>query len=425
MRCKPRSVLCQTLCLFTTLLLTVGTTANACSVPVFRYALERWRSDPYPVLVFHRGPLTDAQQAQIAILEPAGLAGDLFSNVSVERVDLETLPADTPKGRFLHQLWKQQNSPTLPHVVVNYPIPNTFPVWSGPLADFGKERARQLLDSPRRREIADRILKGGTGVFLLLESGKPEQDKAAAEIIKRELAKLEKSLKLPELDQQDIDNGLISVDPESLSISFSMLTVSRDDPAEQLLIRMLMGCDPLIGDLREYKDEPMVFPVFGRGRVLYTLVGKGINTENMAEACGHLVQSCTCEIKEQNPGMDLLMSIDWDNLIDFTETKEQVLPPLAGLSQFQAADASQPKADQTGTADDSGTADAQAADASTDANPASGQVAAAVPTVATAPPTTPRDSMSPASLSNNLLTIGGISLLLVFVASLLIIVRRG
>jgi len=414
MRCKPRSVLCATLFLFT-----VSMSAWACSVPVFRYALERWRSDPYPVIVFHRGPLSDEQQSHIAVLEPAGLAGDLFSNVSVERVDLDMLPADTPKGRFLHQLWQQQNSPKLPHVIINYPIPNAFPVWSGSLTDFGKNQARQLLDSPRRREIADRILKGGTGVFVLLESGHPEQDKSAAEIIKRELAKLEKSLKLPELDQQDIDNGLISVDPESLSISFSLLTVSRDDPAEQLLIRMLMGCDPLIGDLREYKDEPMVFPVFGRGRVLYTLVGKGINTENMAEACGHLVQSCTCEIKEQNPGMDLLMSIDWDNLIDYSETKEQVLPPLAGLSQFQSADASQPKDDQHDETD------GQAADTKTDNNPATAQIAAAVPTVATSQPTTPGDSVSPASLSTNLLTIGGISLLLVFVASLLIIVRRG
>ncbi|MEO1995184.1 MAG: hypothetical protein ABGZ17_07910, partial [Planctomycetaceae bacterium] len=287
---KHRSVLYTTLLLFT-----VTLSATACSVPVFRFALERWKSDPYPVIVFHRGPLTDEQQSTVAILAPAGLAGDLFSNVSLERVDLDTLPADSPQGRYLHELWKQQDSQTLPHVVVNFPIPNAFPVWSGPLADFAKLPAKQLLDSPQRRVIADRILKGATGVFLLLESGDPAKDRAAADLITAELAKLEKSLKLPELDQQDIDNGLISVDPASLKIAFSLVTVSREDSAEQLLVRMLMGCDPLIGNLREYKDEPMVFPVFGRGRVLYTLVGKGINTENMAEACGHLVQSCTCE----------------------------------------------------------------------------------------------------------------------------------
>ena len=32
--------------------------AQACSVPVFRYALEQWRPDPFPVVVFHKGELT-------------------------------------------------------------------------------------------------------------------------------------------------------------------------------------------------------------------------------------------------------------------------------------------------------------------------------------------------------------------------------
>jgi hypothetical protein len=33
----------------------------ACSVPVFRYALEKWPADAYLTTVFHRGPLTAAQ----------------------------------------------------------------------------------------------------------------------------------------------------------------------------------------------------------------------------------------------------------------------------------------------------------------------------------------------------------------------------
>ena len=39
-------------------LVLVAVVAEACSVPVFRYALERWQADPYEVFVFHRGPLT-------------------------------------------------------------------------------------------------------------------------------------------------------------------------------------------------------------------------------------------------------------------------------------------------------------------------------------------------------------------------------
>ena len=34
---------------------------QACSIPVFRYALERWAADLFEVSVFYEGPLPDAQ----------------------------------------------------------------------------------------------------------------------------------------------------------------------------------------------------------------------------------------------------------------------------------------------------------------------------------------------------------------------------
>ena len=37
--------------------------AIACSVPVFRYALEHWQPDPYVVCVFQAGELTDDLQS--------------------------------------------------------------------------------------------------------------------------------------------------------------------------------------------------------------------------------------------------------------------------------------------------------------------------------------------------------------------------
>ena len=38
--------------------------AQACSVPVFRYALERWPADAYRLVIFHNGPLSAEQQAE-------------------------------------------------------------------------------------------------------------------------------------------------------------------------------------------------------------------------------------------------------------------------------------------------------------------------------------------------------------------------
>ena len=50
-----------------------ATPSWACSVPVYRYALERWWPDPYEVIVFHRGELTEQQQAILKDLTPEAL----------------------------------------------------------------------------------------------------------------------------------------------------------------------------------------------------------------------------------------------------------------------------------------------------------------------------------------------------------------
>ena len=54
------------------MVLTIFSAAHACNVPVFRFALERWRPDPYRLTVFHRGPLADAERALIGRWFEAG-----------------------------------------------------------------------------------------------------------------------------------------------------------------------------------------------------------------------------------------------------------------------------------------------------------------------------------------------------------------
>ena len=83
--------------------------------------------------------------------------------------------------------------------------------------------------------------------------------------------------------------------------------MSRTDPAEKLLVETLLSTEP---DLRG-RDEPMAFPVFGRGRVLYALVGAGVNAENVRHTLDFLVGGCSCTIKRENPGVDLLLTADW------------------------------------------------------------------------------------------------------------------
>lgn len=51
------------------LLALLAARADACTVPVFRYALERWPADDYEAVVFHRGPLDEESRALIAAFE--------------------------------------------------------------------------------------------------------------------------------------------------------------------------------------------------------------------------------------------------------------------------------------------------------------------------------------------------------------------
>ena len=75
----------------------------------------------------------------------------------------------------------------------------------------------------------------------------------------------------------------------------------------------------------------MVFPIFGRGRVLYALVGKGIRADNLGEAARFLIGSCSCQIKEQNPGVDLILSADWKKLLKTDKLLDEELPKLSDI----------------------------------------------------------------------------------------------
>ncbi len=329
-------------------------TLQACSVPVFRYALERWPNDPYEAFVFHRGELSADQQALVDKLGADGLAGQLSANIRPHLINLD----DDPEPQLV-ELWEEQNVDTLPWIVVKYPRITRLQAnaCSLPLED---SELRRLLDSPVRQEIARKLIDGETSVWLFLDSGDAQQDDPAFELLKQELAKLELSLKLPEIAEEDIAQGLVSVDPEELQIGFSAIRLSRDNPAEKYFIDMLLGSEPEVPDLPSLREvnEPMAFPMFGRGRALYALVGAGINEEMVKDAGSHLTGPCTCTVKEQNPGTDMLTAVAWDQLVQPATEVDMVLPPLSGLSSYSQVDEPQDAATQVAVANVSEITDA-------------------------------------------------------------------
>ena len=294
---------------------------EGCSVPVFRYALERWVPDSYNVFIFHRGGLSVEQQGLVDRLNSKSMskAGDV--NLSLTRIDV----ADSMEPESM-ELWEAQGTQSLPWMMVSFPWKRFAPdsLWSGPMT---KDSVDRLLDSPVRREVARRLLQGDSAVWVLLESGDSAKDEAAMERLNARLKHLESTLELPVLNPEDIEEGLISIKEDQLKIGFSTIRLSRDDPYETFFVRNLLGSED---DLTEY-DEPIAFPIFGRGRVLYGLIGAGIAPDVIDDASLFLTGACSCEVKEQNPGVDLLMSVGWDRLITTQYDIDRELPPLSGF----------------------------------------------------------------------------------------------
>lgn len=290
--------------------------AYACSVPVFRYALEHWSADPYQITVFHRGALSDEQKAL--------LKTDELANASVRTVDLAGEPLDD-----MRELWQQQKTETLPWVVVRYPTSSGIRITltNGPLS---AATMKPLIDSPSRQQIVERLAEGQSAIWVLVESGDKTKDDAAAAILEKRLEYLRGVLELPKLDEQDIANGLVSIKEEDLRLEFSVLRLSREDEAEKAFVQMLVNSEKDLASVR----EPMVFPVFGRGRALYALVGPGIRHDTIDEAASFLIGKCSCQVKERNPGVDLLMRADWANLIKTSPEVARDLPTVAELNKF-------------------------------------------------------------------------------------------
>ncbi|MEQ9408277.1 MAG: hypothetical protein RIK87_11150 [Fuerstiella sp.] len=314
----------------TTLIVAVtASVAIACSVPVFRYALEHWRPDPYVLFVFTEDEPNKETQEILDTLQVQDQPGQPIANLAVRVVNLKQ-----QTDPITQQIRQAHPSDSLPWAVLQTPAkwgpPQT--VWQGELT---AANAARILQSPARSTISRRLVDGESVVWVLLECGREEEDEAAFSTLTSELARLQTKLKLPEIASEDL--GDLSVDPDALKIAFSAIRIARDDPQEQVFVDMLLRVEPDLLD-EDVTRLPLAFPIFGRGRALYALAGKGIAGDVIEEACQFLTGACQCTVKAQNPGVDLLLNVNWDDVVVPTKPIDDDLPPLAGFSGFAAAE---------------------------------------------------------------------------------------
>lgn len=274
---------------------------EACQVPVFRYAFERWNSDAYEIVVLANDDVSQELDAMVEVMKRKA-TGNANAKVTLtslaelsakKRAAIESLSSTTRPVRMA--LFYPANASGLRDKLVD-------------ILPAKPDSIATLFDSPKRSEVTSRLSNGESAVWLFLPGKDTERSDRALKRLELALLASESRVKLPALDEIDVSKSEVQEQVSRLRVDFSALALSRSDPAEQWLISMLLKSEDDLAEL----DEPMAFPVFGRGRVLYALVGDGINEENIFQACQFIVGPCSCQVKAQNPGFDLLIRYDWE-----------------------------------------------------------------------------------------------------------------
>jgi len=272
-----------------------GSTLPACTIPVFRYALDRWEADPFHLIV----PIAWARQPENAAVMSL-LRAEAVANLELkEKTDAA---APTPQLFFPRDL--------------------EHSLWPG---TWDQTTVRSMLESPARRALAERILSGESVVWVMIDSGKADDDKATAERVEKRLRYLEQAAGLPPQDPNDPDSQLGPGPP--LKLKFSLLRVARDKAEELPFCHMLAG--PEGGKLLQ-GGETLLAPVFGRGRVLGAWKADEMDDTAIEDACLFLAGRCSCRVKNQSPGWDVLMRLDWAAALQkATPVAAGTVPPAA------------------------------------------------------------------------------------------------
>lgn len=144
---------------------------------------------------------------------------------------------------------------------------------------------RDLISSPLRDKIADEIMKGKLCVMLYLKTGNIEKDQKGLAELRR------------------------AVEASPFSAIIPVIELNRNDATEKHLISMLLNVEDDLKDL----NEPMLFGIFGRFKALEPLVAGGIRGENISLMIDFLTSDCSCLIKDNLPGRDILYVNKWDS----------------------------------------------------------------------------------------------------------------
>jgi hypothetical protein len=308
----------------------------ACDTPVYRYAMYRWEPAPFQIYYFFKGAMDEKAEKIKQAIDAAENSEDKPANVMFMAVNLDEDPLLRKIPPYVKHDFLPRQSPAIPSELTETPLPYlpdglepfappelpSYQVVAPPpyfmkmySGELDESEIAAFIDSPARRQIAKQLEAGKASVLVMLtgtdDTANQEAEKATKKII-QDLAAGKVELYLPPsfaMDEGDTE------EEKGPTIEFGFVKVDRDDPKEYWLVESLLSMEQDLKD-EQWVDKPMVFAVFGRGRALPPFVGKGINEDNLLDCVYFVTGACSCTVKDQNPGMDLLFAYDWYTAAD-------------------------------------------------------------------------------------------------------------
>ena len=238
------------------MIILAGIISLACTTRVSEWVLLNSLPNQYTLICFHNGTLNETLKKQnLNVADRIKTANIQFKTIS--RPDIK----EPYYGLYYEdQLFSRYNNP---------------------------EEFRNLTTSPLREKIAAELKAGKLCVMVYLTTDNKEKDEKGLRTLQR------------------------AIGSSPFGKIITVVELSRNSKEEAQFTSLLLHVEDDLNGIR----EPMLFGVFGRFKALEPLVGTGISEENINLMIGYLTAECSCLIKDDLPGTDILFTNKWDNLL--------------------------------------------------------------------------------------------------------------
>jgi hypothetical protein len=236
------------------IIILAGLLSLACTTRVSEWVLINSLPNQYSLIFFHNGPINETLKKQNLLVA---------EKIKTANIQFKTVTRQDIKEPFWGLYYENR-------FFSRYNNPDEF---------------RNLTTSPLREKIAAELMAGKLCVMVYLKTEDKEKD----------------------------DRGLQTLQKAITSSPFgkiiTVVEINRKNKEEGHFVSMLLNVED---DLKGIQ-EPMLFGVFGRFKALEPLLGKGITEENIGLMIDYLTAECSCLIKDDLPGTDILFTDKWDN----------------------------------------------------------------------------------------------------------------